>query len=306
MTYSLINNGDSGLDVRTILNSVLTDINDGVIGSAGSSGSSGVSGSSGSSGVSGSSGTSGIDGTSGTSGESGSSGTSGIDGTSGTSGIDGTSGTSGQDGTSGTSGTTFSYISEPTDEVLINPTTLTVDALYIYMNGEDILISPSASLTIGNAYTLPLYNGNAGDVLTTDGMGQSDWIAPTNGSSGTSGINGTSGTSGTSGTTPVDGKTFQTLTAGSSVTWTYSSGYNAKINLDSDVNSISITGATNGDYGTLLVNNANNKTLSFGTSSVWRFAGNTYSITGGTGSKVDVFTWVYDGTNFFVNFNKNF
>jgi len=31
MTYSLINNGDSGLDVRNTLNAVLTDINDGVI-----------------------------------------------------------------------------------------------------------------------------------------------------------------------------------------------------------------------------------------------------------------------------------
>jgi hypothetical protein len=102
MTYPLINNGDSGLTVRTTLNDLLQDANDGVLN--GSSGSSGVSGSSGTSGVSGSSGTSGVSGSSGTSGVDGSSGTSGVDGSSGTSGVDGSSGTSGVDGSSGTSG----------------------------------------------------------------------------------------------------------------------------------------------------------------------------------------------------------
>jgi hypothetical protein len=77
-TYSLINNGDTGLSVRTTLNSLLTDINTGAVGSAGTSG---VSGSSGTSGVSGSSGTSGANGSSGTSGQAGSSGTSGTSAT---------------------------------------------------------------------------------------------------------------------------------------------------------------------------------------------------------------------------------
>jgi hypothetical protein len=113
-TYSLINNGDTGLSVRATLNSLLTDINNGV--GLGSSGTSGVAGSSGTSGANGSSGTSGTDGINGSSGTSGigingSSGTSGADGTSGSSGtsgeagISGSSGTSGADGTSGSSGT---------------------------------------------------------------------------------------------------------------------------------------------------------------------------------------------------------
>lgn len=50
MSYSLINNGDSGLSVRTTINSLLTDANDGVfIGATGVSGSSGSSGTSGTS-----------------------------------------------------------------------------------------------------------------------------------------------------------------------------------------------------------------------------------------------------------------
>ena len=54
MTYSLINDGDSGLSVRMTLNELLSDINDGNL-----SGTSGSSGSSGSSGIDGTSGTSG-------------------------------------------------------------------------------------------------------------------------------------------------------------------------------------------------------------------------------------------------------
>lgn len=103
-TYSLINNGDSGLSVRNTLNSLITDINNG-IGISGSSGTSGIAGSSGTSGVSGSSGTSGQAGISGSSGTSGQAGTSGSSGTSGETGISGSSGTSGQAGTSGSSGT---------------------------------------------------------------------------------------------------------------------------------------------------------------------------------------------------------
>lgn len=123
---------------------------------------------------------------------------------------------------------------------------------------------------------------------------------------GTIGTSGTSGSSGTSGTTPVDSKTFQTLTAGSTVTWNYASGYNAKLSLTATVSAINITGATNGDYGTLLVINTNGYTLNFGNTTPWDFSGNTYSITGGTNSAVDIFTWVYDGTKFYTNFNKNF
>ena len=86
MSYTLIQNGDSGGSVRTTINDLLTDINNGSFGTSGSSGTSGQAGSSGTSGQAGSSGTSGQAGSSGTSGQAGSSGTSG---TSGANGLDG-------------------------------------------------------------------------------------------------------------------------------------------------------------------------------------------------------------------------
>jgi hypothetical protein len=57
-TYSLINNGDSGLSVRTNLNEIIGDINSGVIGATGPAGTSGTSGAAGTSGTSGVSGSS--------------------------------------------------------------------------------------------------------------------------------------------------------------------------------------------------------------------------------------------------------
>ena len=62
--YTLINNGDTGLSARTTINSLFTDINNGLY--IGPTGAAGTSGSSGSSGTNGSAGTSGVNGTSGT------------------------------------------------------------------------------------------------------------------------------------------------------------------------------------------------------------------------------------------------
>lgn len=101
---NFLNDGDTGLQARTIINALVTEINNG----AGTSGTSGSSGASGSAGTSGTSGASGSNGTSGTSGLTGSSGTAGSSGTSGTSGATGSSGTSGTRGTSGSSGSSGS------------------------------------------------------------------------------------------------------------------------------------------------------------------------------------------------------
>jgi hypothetical protein len=69
MSYTLIQNGDSGGSVRTTINDLLTDINNGVyIGPTGPAGTNGTSGSSGSSGQTGAAGTSGSSGSSGQSG----------------------------------------------------------------------------------------------------------------------------------------------------------------------------------------------------------------------------------------------
>ena len=107
-TYSLISNGDSGLSVRTTLNQLLDDANNGVL-TSGSSGTSGNSGSSGTSGNSGSSGTSGAAGANGSSGTSGSIGATGAAGSSGTSGTSGPAGATGATGPSG-GGSTASVV----------------------------------------------------------------------------------------------------------------------------------------------------------------------------------------------------
>jgi hypothetical protein len=99
-------------------------------------------------------------------------------------------------------------------------------------------------------------------------------------------------------------KVFQTLTDASTISWTYSNGYNAKVTLGGDRN-ITITGATNGDYGTLFViqGSGTPRVINFGAND--GFAGGTYSFSSGTAS-VDIFTFVYDGTNYYWNFNKDF
>ena len=97
---SLLNDGDTGLQARTIINELVGYANtSGAVGTNGTSGTSGngTAGSSGTSGVAGISGVDGVNGTSGTSGVAGTSGTSGISGTSGTNGVGvPTGGTSGQ------------------------------------------------------------------------------------------------------------------------------------------------------------------------------------------------------------------
>ena len=135
-TYSLINNGDTGLVVRTTLNDLLGDINNGVyIGPTGADGTSGVSG------TSGTSGTSGVDGSSGASGTNGTSGTSGVNGTSGTSGNSGTSGTSGTSGNTGTSGTS----PFPADffETYIDPTGTTASILSTTSSWVNNILGPT-------------------------------------------------------------------------------------------------------------------------------------------------------------------
>lgn len=103
----------------------------------------------------------------------------------------------------------------------------------------------------------------------------------------------------------LDRKTpFQTLTDAATITWNYSLGYNAKVTLGGN-RSLSITGATNGDYGTLIVTQgpAGGYRINFGSND--KFASATYSFST-TGTQSDIFTWVYDGTNYYWNFNKNF
>ena len=107
----------------------------------------------------------------------------------------------------------------------------------------------------------------------------------------------------------LDRKTpFQTLTDATTISWTYSLGYNAKVTLGGS-RSISISGATNGDYGTLIstqpsyAGTTNSYRINFGSND--KFPSATYSFST-TGTQSDIFTWVYDGTYFYWNYNKNF
>jgi hypothetical protein len=98
--------------------------------------------------------------------------------------------------------------------------------------------------------------------------------------------------------------TFINLVDISTISWDYSSGINAKVTLGGNRN-LSITGATNGDYGTLIITQDGNtpRRINFGVND--NFASATYSFSSGT-SSVDIYTFVYDGSQFYWNFNKNF
>ncbi len=103
----------------------------------------------------------------------------------------------------------------------------------------------------------------------------------------------------------LDRKTaFQTLVDGATIAWTYSYGYNAKVTLGGN-RALSIIGATSGDYGTLFViqDSGTQRRINFGATD--KFGSATYSFSSGT-SSVDIYTWVYDGTNYYWNFQKSF
>jgi hypothetical protein len=98
---------------------------------------------------------------------------------------------------------------------------------------------------------------------------------------------------------------FQTLTdSGGTVSWSYPLGYNAKLTLTQSV-ALDITGATNGDYGTIITTQdaTGGWVINFGAND--KFASATHSFTA-TGTASDIFTWVYDGTDYYWNYNKDF
>ena len=157
--------------------------------------------------------------------------------------------------------------------------------------------------------------GIQGDIGPTGSQGPQGDVGPTGsqgiqgptGSQGIQGIEGATGPQGIQGATgpaPTDNKAFLTLT-GATPTWTYSTSYNAFISVSANA-TLTIVGATNGDYGLLRVQQATGPTsrsVILPTGSTTPFG--TYSFTGGTNS-VDIYTFYYDGTNYFWNFSKSF
>ena len=103
----------------------------------------------------------------------------------------------------------------------------------------------------------------------------------------------------------INSPSFQTLTTtGGTVSWDYRLGYNAKVTLNAN-RALEITGATNGDYGTLIVTQGatGSYVINFGAND--KFASGTHSFST-TGTASDIFTWVYDGTDYYWNYNQNF
>jgi hypothetical protein len=99
-------------------------------------------------------------------------------------------------------------------------------------------------------------------------------------------------------------RTFHTLTDAATISWDYSDGYNAKVTLGGN-RSLSIGTVSNGDYGTLVVtqDGTGTRVINFGAND--KFASATHSFSTGSGD-VDIFTWVYDGTDFIWNYNNDF
>jgi hypothetical protein len=124
------------------------------------------------------------------------------------------------------------------------------------------------------------------------------------GPQGDPGIQGPAGATGATGPSGAGPKSFLTLSDASTISWDYTTGYNAKVTLGGN-RSLSITGATNGDYGTLFIiqDGSTQRRIDFGASD--KFASATYSFSSGTAS-VDIYTFVYDGTNYYWNFNNKF
>ena len=154
--------------------------------------------------------------------------------------------------------------------------------------------------------------GIQGDIGPTGSQGPQGDVGPTGsqgiqGSTGSQGIQGATGPQGIQGATgpaPTDNKAFLTLT-GATPTWTYSTSYNAFISISANA-TLTIVGAKNGYYGLLRVQQSTGPTarsVTLPTGSRTPFG--TYSFTGGTNS-VDIYTFYYDGTNYFWNFSKSF
>jgi hypothetical protein len=125
------------------------------------------------------------------------------------------------------------------------------------------------------------------------------------GDTGQTGATGATGATGSTGPAPTDSKTIITLTDAATITWDYTTGYNAKVTLGGNRN-ISITGATSGDYGSLIIiqGSSTARTITFGAND--NFPSGTYSFTGGVTASYDIYSFFHDGTNFNWSFAKNY
>jgi hypothetical protein len=125
------------------------------------------------------------------------------------------------------------------------------------------------------------------------------------GATGPEGPVGSTGPAGPVGATGPDfTKPFQTLTdgAGSTLEWNIANGYNAVYTLSGSSRDLVVIGATGGNYGTIIIKQ--NSVTASRVNITGKFAGGTYSFSGT--ASTDLFTFVYDGTDFYWNSNKNY
>jgi len=151
-------------------------------------------------------------------------------------------------------------------------------------------------IEISNSLRFKPTGVTAGYILTINSSGNSYWGY----------VNGSAGATGPTGPAASDNKTFLTLTDASTISWTYSSGYNAKVTLVGTNRTLSIVGATNGDYGVLLVTQGPTgvgNRISFGATDKFTNGTSSFSI---VGTQSDLYAFVYDGTNYLWNYNLNF
>ena len=165
-------------------------------------------------------------------------------------------------------------------------------ALSIFARGNTASLSTIDGTTVGGDVTI---SSSSGDVIITGGEN----LVLTNAGLGTP----TSGdylvADGVSGGTTwfTDPKAFVTLTG--SPTWVIRDGYNATWNIGAGSETLSIT-ASNGDTGTLIVT-ATTGEITWPANSNWPDA-NEPTLTNGT----DIFSFIYDGTNYYWSFGQNF
>lgn len=101
--------------------------------------------------------------------------------------------------------------------------------------------------------------------------------------------------------TDVDiAKAFVTLPAGANASWTVKNNYNAKWNIGSGSVTLSIT-ASSGDSGTLVVTTTTGS-ITWPANSNWPDATEPTLTANGT----DIFSFLYDGTNYYWTFGQNF
>jgi len=176
------------------------------------------------------------------------------------------------------------------------------------------------NINIDNALSFATSSATAGYVLTSGGANNNTyWSLGSGGGSGATGPTGPTGTAGTNGSTGATGATgatgpaassnpqaFQTLTDGSTITWTFTNGINAKVTIAGQ-RTLSIVGATNGDSGSLIITQGSTGSYTINSwPTTSKFVNNgTYSFTP-TGTASDIYTFLYDGTTYYWTYGLKY